>query len=298
LSIAILRKIRAFKVSGGKFTEFEINQPGMVIQEVKLATDATGNLIASGYYADDVFSGVRGVFMLNLDRQTNAITDVKRIPFTSEFLSAGVAAWERSFRDRWRANGARQQGLGNFKMLELQRTSDGDFIGISEHQEIELREKVSGTGENQTVKIETLHYYDDMIVFRISANGTMKWVKRIPKVQQSVNDNGYYLSSAFAVTGNKVYLYFNDNKRNYLADGSFNDRDFPFTANMTRMFNVVASVEIDAQDGTLQRKMLPGRAETSTLFVPKLMRYDMNKKEMLLYGRVNRRHSFGRIILK
>jgi len=286
-------KVRAFKAVDGKFQEFEINQPDYIIQEFKMHTDENGNFICSGFYADDIWSGVRGVFVLELDRNTNEVVRSTKMPFTPEFLSSGVAAWERSWRDRFRANTARQQGLGDFKILEFRKTADGGFIGIAEHQDMQLRERVTGSEENQKVRIDQLYYYDDMIVYKISVDGKLEWARRIPKNQQSTNDEGYFLSAAHAVTNDRVFLLFNDSKRNYNDDGTYGDAEFPFPAAMVGPWNVIGSVEIDLKTGEMKRRMLPGRSETRTTFVPKYSRFDVRSNEMIIYGKNNRRHRFG-----
>lgn len=290
-------KLRAFKVTEGKFQEFEINQ-GMLIQDIKMSVDESGNFICSGFYADDVFSGVRGVFIMEIDRTTNEVVKVKKQPFTMEFLSAGVAAWERTFRDRIRANSARQQGLSNFRVLDFRKTSDGGYIGISEHQDIEWKMRVTGEGENQKVNWDEHFYYDDFIVYKLDESGELQWVKRIPKSQESKNDGGYFLSAAHAVTADRVFLYFNDNKRNYLDDGSYNNAEFPFPTAFIGLWNVIGAVEIDLKTGELKRRMVPGRSETRATFVPKYSRHDYNRNEMIIYSRNGRRHRFGLVTMR
>jgi hypothetical protein len=290
-------KLRAFRVVEGKFQEFEINH-GMLIQDIKMSAAENGNFICSGFYADDVWSGVRGVFMMEIDRNTNALVKVNKQPFTMEFLSAGVAAWERSFRDRIRANSARQQGLGNFRVLDFRKTGDGGYLGISEHQDIEWKMRVSGEGENQKVNWDQHFYYDDLIVYKLDENGQLQWAKRIPKSQESKNDGGYYLSVAHAVTPDRAFLYFNDNKRNYQPDGSYGNAEFPFEAAFIGNWNVIGAVEIDLKTGEMKRRMLPGRGETRSTFVPKYSRHDYTKNEMVIYAKNGRRHRFGLVTMR
>lgn len=290
-------KIRVFKVIDGEFSEFEINHSGYLIQELKMAKDTDGNILCSGFYADDLFSGFRGVFMLKLDRKTNAVISEMRTPFSQDFVNAGFAAWERTWTERMMANASRQKGLGNFKMLDFRPTEDGGYIAISEHQEVEIRLKNS-TQENAKPQYDYHYFYDDMIVYKLKADGSLDWVKRIPKTQQSLNDGGYYLSVSHAVTNKKVYLMYNDNKRNYLDDGTYENREFPRPANFMKVWNTIGLAEIDLNTGELSRRMLMGRAELTTSFVPKMSRYDIANQEMIVYGKRGNRHRFGRVSFK
>jgi hypothetical protein len=137
-----------------------------------------------------------------------------------------------------------------------------------------------------------------MIVYKLKADGSLDWVKRIPKTQQSLNDGGYYLSVSHAVTNKKVYLMYNDNKRNYLDDGTYENREFPRPANFMKVWNTIGLAEIDLNTGELSRRMLMGRAELTTSFVPKMSRYDIANQEMIVYGKRGNRHRFGRVSFK
>lgn len=296
-------KSKIFKVKDGEFNAVEISQPGFTILEVKIATDDENHMVCSGFYGDDAMSGVRGVFMILMNSETQEIISTKKVPFNQEFLSSGVAAWERTWRDRFISQNTRQQGMHNFKMLELRMTAEGDFIGIAEHQEHEVRQKVSTTGSGedarQTVKLEHYYYFDDLIVYKISKEGELLWVNRIAKNQVAKDGNIRFASVAHGVGDKKLLLVFNDNKWNYENNGQFKYREFPRPMNLSKLWNVMSIVEIDITTGQETRKMMPGRRELNTVLVPEHCRFDYNRNEMYLHGQWGmRRHRFGKISLK
>lgn len=291
-------KVRAFRVIDGKFSEFEINQNGFIIQNMKMTTDEQGNFVCSGFYADDLYSGVRGVFFMNLDRNTNELVTIKKQPFSQDFLSTGLASWEQSWRDRWRANQNKPQALADFVLLDFRATADGGYLAITENQSIVVTSRVTGTAENPTVKYTENFYFDDIIVYKLDAQGNLTWVKRIAKNQQSINDRGRNLSVAHAVSNSSVYLYFNDVQRNYNSDGGFRFDQNPFPVQFISGNNVIGVVEFDLNTGTFTRKALPGLNANRVIFIPQKCEYNYETNEMIFYGQRNRRHRFGHAKLR
>lgn len=294
----IFAKIKAFKVVDGKFSEFDVNQPGFVVQNLKMATDKDNNFVASGFYADDIYSGVRGVFFMVLDRETNAVIRMQKQPFTAEFLNSGVASWEQSWRDRNRQNATKPQALADFKVLDFRQTQDGGYIVITENQSFVLEARQTGTPENPRIAYTERFFFDDLIVYRLDVAGALKWVRRLPKNQQSTNDGGHHLSVAHGVTDQSVHLFFNDIRRNYNSDGRFIEGQFPFPVQFMAGNNVVAHISMNLETGAFTRNMLPGLTENKVVLVPHLCEYNYNTNEMIVYGQRNRRHRFGHMRLR
>lgn len=289
----LFAKVRAFKAVDGQFSEFDVNRDGIIIQNMKMTTDARNNFVASGFYADDMFSGVRGVFFMTLDRNTNEIIQIKKQPFTAQFLSSGQAAWEQSWRDRNRQNSAKPQALSDFEVLDFRPTDDGGFIVITENQSVVSVPKVSGTPENPRITYTDNFFFDDLIIYKLDATGNLVWVKRIPKNQRSTNDGGKFLSVAHGVSSDKVYILFNDIRRNYDSSGRFIDGQFPFPMQFISGNNVIAYLEMNVSDGSFTRLARPGLTENKVALIPNLCTYNYNTNELIVYGQRNSRHRFG-----
>lgn len=286
-------RMRAFKVVDGQFSEFDINRDGIIVQNMKITTDSENNFVASGLYADDLFSGVRGVFYMTLNRKTNEIIQINKQPFTAQFLTSGQASWEQSWRDRNRQSNSRPQALADFKVLDFRATNDGGYIAIMENRSVVLVPKVSGTSENPKITYNENFYYDDLIIYKLDSSGNLTWVKRIPKNQQSINDNAKHLSVAHGVTNDKLYLLFNDVRRNYNTNGQFIEGQFPFPMQFISGTNVIAYVEMNLEDGSFVRQSRPGLAQNQVVLIPEMCEFNYNTNEMIIYGQRNRRHRFG-----
>jgi hypothetical protein len=177
--------------------------------------------------------------------------------------------------------------------LDFRQTDDGGFLVLTENQSVVMVPKVSGTPQNPRVTYTENFFYDDLIVYKLNDQGDLSWVKRIPKTQQSINDQGKFLSVAHAVTSDKLYLLFNDVRRNYNATGQFIDGQFPYPMQFISGNNVIAYVEMNLSDGSLIRQSRAGLTENKVTLVPKLCTFNHNAGEMIVYGQRNRRHRFG-----
>lgn len=288
-------KIKAFKVVDGKFSEFEVNQPGFIVQNMKMTIDNQSNFVASGFYADDIYSGVRGVFYMVLDRKTNQVLQLNKQPFTADFLNNGLAAWEQSWRDRIRQNSSKPQALADFKVLDFRQIKDGGYVVITENQSMVIVPRVSGTPENPRVTYTENFFFDDIIVYKLDAAGALIWVKRIPKNQQSTNDGGKYLSIAHGVSDQSIHILFNDIRRNYTNDGRFIEGQFPFPMQFVAGNNVIAQVNINLETGNVSRTMLPGLTQNQVVLIPNLCEFNYVSQEMVVYGQRNRKHRFGQM---
>ncbi len=291
-------RIRAFKATDGKFEEFEINREGVIVMNIKISTDVNDNFVASGFYADDLFSGVRGVFFMILDRKTNAVLKFNKQPFTAQFLSSGQAAWEQSWRDRNRQNQTKPQALSDFRVLDFRPTHDGGYVAITENQSMILVAKQAGTPQNPRITYTENYFYDDLIIYKLDQDGNLSWVKRIPKNQRSMDDKGIHLSVAHAVTRDNIYLLFNDIRRNYDAAGNFIDGQFPYPMQFIAGNNTIAYVEMNLNDGSFIRQARPGLSENHVVLIPKLCEFNYNTNEMIVYAKRNRKHRFGYMKLR
>jgi len=291
-------RVRAFKAVDCEFSEFEVNQNGIIIQNMKIATDKDNNFIASGFYSDDFYSGVRGVFFMVLDRNTNDVIQLKKQPFTTQFLTSGQAAWEQSWRNRIRQNTLKSQALADFKVLDFRQTIDGGYVVIAENQSFVVVPRESGTPENPKITYNENFFFDDVIVYKLDAEGVLIWVKRIPKNQQSVNDGGKNLSVVHGVTDESIILLFNDVRRNYKEDGRFIDGQFPFPMQFISNNNVIGQVQINLETGAYVRAMLPGLNNNRVVLIPNLCEYNYVSQELVVYGQRNRSHRFGLIKFK
>ena len=290
------RQIRVFKIEDGELNDFKINQSEFILSEINLVSDEKGNLIFSGLYAEDQYSGIKGVFFIKADKE-GEILNKEYHPFSLDFLMLGKSTWAKNKALDNNLNNLPVDGLGNFIMHDLRKTSDNGYIGVAEHFEIEKRFSGVGTPGSSN-RIDTYFFYDDILVYKLDSLGILDWVKRIPKSQNSINDNGYYLSIVQALTDDYLYILFNDNSKNYDDLNYYLNLEVPRSANFNFRKNTIAMTKISLEDGTVNRFALGGKNELSTVLVPKLCIENRENNELFLYSRSSNRQRYGSIIFK
>lgn len=290
-------KLRLFKVKNGKLSEIDINRKGYAIRELKLNHDSENNLICTGLYGDDVKSGVRGVFFFKIDNTSEQVIEEEQSLFTSEFLNTGQATWDMNWRDRMQAQNQRSQGFENFKFHDFRKTADNCFIAICEHQEMVLRPR-GKPDEDGNQRHEKVYYFDDVLVYKLNPEGKLMWVQRVPKIQESVNDEGFYSSIAHGVTDKYLVFLFNDNSQNYDDNGVFNNRTYPRRGNRNLFRNAVAMVQVDLKSGNVSRKLVIKRQDLRVDLVPQMSRYDYATNTLITYGKRGRQRRFGRFVFR
>lgn len=296
LNEEIQSQIRVFKIEDGELNDFKINQSEFVLSEINVVSDDGGNLIFSGLYSEDQYSGIRGMFFIKADKEGTILVKEYH-PFSLDFLMQGKSTWAKNRALGNNLNNRPVNGLGNFIMHDLRKTSDNGYIGVAEHYEIEKRFSGVGTPGSSS-RLDTYFFYDDILVYKLDSLGVLDWVKRIPKSQNSINDNGYYLSIVQALTDDYLYILFNDNSKNYDDLNYYLNLEVPKPANFNFRKNTVAMTKISLHDGTVNRFALGGKNELSTVLVPKLCIENKENNELFLYSRSSKRQRYGSIIFK
>ncbi|MEX2482994.1 MAG: hypothetical protein WED10_00440 [Brumimicrobium sp.] len=288
------KQIRVFKVVNGKLNDFKINQSEFLFSDLNITTSDGGNLIFSGMYSEDKNSGIHGLFFIKL-KPDGTIISKNYHSFSKDFMTSGKPTWSWNRASNRNNTGKFESGLGNFKMQELRKTSDGGYIGVAEHFEIE--ERYSGSGAPGTSnRIDTYYYYDDLIVYKLNKSGEVEWKKRIPKSQSSTNDGGYYLSIVQTLTDKHLYILFNDDTRNYDDNNFYLNLENPKSARFNARRNTMAVTKITLKTGAINRYSIGGKKELSVIMVPKVSVENKIDNEILLYGRSGKRHRYGSIV--
>lgn len=282
------KQLTVFKLKDGELTDFNVRHNELLLKEIELTVE-NEELIFSGLYADDVRSGIRGVFFIRMN-DSGEILHEEYTRFSTEFLIQGQQLPQNLILN----DPNFKEGLGSYKMRSLRPTKDGGFIGIAEHFDTE--DRFSGAGAPGTSnRVDTYYYYNNIIIYKIDNSGRIQWNKVVAKNQHSINDGGYYLSFSKYVNDSSVFLIFNDNSKNYSENGAYVNPSFPKTAYFNSWRNVVALVEIDIQTGESKRISIGGKKNTDTVLVPKLCIENEDDNELFLYGKSGNKHRYGRI---
>ena len=182
---------------------------------------------------------------------------------------------------------SKKKVLENFYLRDILVQEDGSFYVIGE-QYYKYLDRVYDPRTNTTSTIEHFNY-EYILTARFSETGELIWAKRIPKIQNSTNDYGYYSSfTSYNSMQNEIYLIYNDYEKNLelpLDDvenlkGIFNGRK-----------NALTYVKIN-NDGTVFRKQVPS-TDNYLLYAKKSAQ--INKSTMYLLVELGRKSKIIRL---
>ncbi|GEM_PF-2290152 len=282
------KQLTVFKLKDGELSDFNVRRNELLLKEIEITAD-NEDLIFSGLYADDVRSGIRGVFFMKMNDSGDIIQE-EFTRFSTDFKIQG----QQLPQNLQLNNPNFREGLGSYRMRDLRKTEDGGFIGIAEHFDIE--ERFSGTGAPGTNnRVDTYYYYNNIIIYKLDSTGRLIWNTVVSKNQHSINDGGYYLSFSKYVSDSTMYLVFNDNSKNYNDEGRFLNEANPKTAYFNSWRNAIAFVEVDLKTGRIKRRSIGGKKQTDTVIVPKLCIENQEDEELFLYSKSGNKHRYGRI---
>jgi hypothetical protein len=140
----------------------------------------------------------------------------------------------------------------------------------------------------QTKNQYTYHYVRNDIVFiNINPDGSIEWMKRVPKKQHTVNDNGIYSSYSVSVMKDKIYLIYNDHVKNI---GRTDPKKLKFMKKPSKAVTMLAVM--DAK-GEVQKKALFPAKDHKTIVRPGF--YLQDSKSVIIYSESGRNYRFGNI---
>lgn len=266
----------------------EISSPGVFFIDAELLTD-DNKLTLYGLYTTRFDGNPEGIFFYEINEDGEVIeSQLSPLPTHLQFqlneyvnnmqINSRFSDVERSL----------------FKILEVKRIGN-DFISVVEFEAIERR--YSGADMPGTAtSIDTYFWSGDLLVLRSDTEGKLHWTQRIPKAQRTINDGGYFLSTATFFEDDYLHLFFNDSHSNYDEDDNYSlTGERPDLTKFGNLKNAIAHVAINLNNGESQRKSALGKADTKVVFVPRLSIPLEKENKLFIYGVNGNRHRFGMI---
>lgn len=291
----IYKTTHVMRVDQSEVEYFELKLAENSISEYNTKIDDNGTLYITGLYAYTDKPGVKGLFYAEADFEKEKLSKETYYKFKEDFITQ---AW--SDRQKKKAAKRKKKGKGtptlyNYYLRDLKRDKNtGDIIGVAEQYYVVVHTYTDSKGNTRTTYT---YYYNDLITFKIDKEGEFIWVNKIKKTQVSSNDGGYLSSYADFQTRDKLYLFYNDNEKNYnLATGEYIDQENPKYSGPGRKKNVVTLVEIDLETGEYNRELMLDKVELTSYLVPKKCVLDEEDEEMILFFKKGKKKTtFGRL---
>jgi hypothetical protein len=181
--------------------------------EFKILEDASGNLIALGYYANGIDYVVSWAGKSTFSLNVNGILQIKMTPQAKilektdiEFPLELINQYEsQRTQDK---NKAREltgkAGINDLKIVEAVLHADGSTTVIGEQQFIRM--------ELVATSQMPVFYYGDVIATKFTKEGKVLWQKKMPKVQAGLAKGGSSIKYIRNATNN--YILYLDNIKN------------------------------------------------------------------------------------
>jgi len=272
--------IIAFKHLGQDSLTYTVRYKDLFITDLAFRIAPDGDFVCAGFYSNNSSrSTIRGTFSFYIDAEDGQLYRTGNRAFDEAFLA--------QFMSPRKARRGRE--LYEYALRDLIVRNDGGAVLVAEQYFMRQIQTSTSLGTTNTGVPQIQYYYNDIIVVSIAPDGRIEWNTKIPKRQQTANDNGYFSSYAMAAGDNQLYFIFNDHIRNLTQANPDKLRTF----NGRKSVVMIVTVE---PDGTLSKKPLFSNREQNILTRPKIAR-QMTRHVLMLYGEAGRRYKFGRMTL-
>ncbi|HRO41529.1 MAG TPA: hypothetical protein PL009_01750 [Flavipsychrobacter sp.] len=164
----------------------------------------------SGFNRVGVHSSADGVFLLQLDEQSGELSNVKKgiYEFPQQVLSEFESA--RTKRRNEKKDDDDNLEAQNMVLRNIVVNSDGSIQVYGEEAYKIITTTYNGRSRNTTVD----YYYNDILGMNIGADGELKWVTKVPKLQHGINSGLAGMSFKLFPHNNNQYIFFMDNMKN------------------------------------------------------------------------------------
>jgi hypothetical protein len=284
-----------YQITPDGIEDFTINLEGKRVEAMRMNSDNNKIFTITGIYGDQGKAGVTGLFYLRADFEKQELLDEGFEKFGKDFITQGWSDRQKEKAEKKEAKGKGEPQLYNYTMRQTEVLKDGSIVGsIEQYYVVVTTYTDPKTGATRTTYT---YYYNDIIAYRVGTDGGFDWLKKINKTQVSTNDGGPFSSYSRFVDGENLCFIFNDHVSNYDEQGR-HIKSANYRANFGKKKNVVAIVEIDFNDGKMDRTTFFDRKEISAIAVPKKFHVNYETKEVLLYAIYGKKERFGVMSIK
>lgn len=239
--------------------------------------DRNNSLVVTGFYSEKSSNGLKGGFLMEIDKESKKVIRTGSKDFTPELLS--------NFMSEGRSKrGKEPQDLSIDYVLF---TEDGGIILAAEQSYITTRCTSNSSG--QTTCVDTYHN-KSILVSKISKTGEFEWSAAIPKLQVSQRSlyGGYYLTRL----KDKVYIIYNDCPENLTNKGDKDLENFEIGKK-----GIVALATIDAKGNVSRQVTMTEEEKSKTVLAPKATVH-ISDGEAQLFACWGKKMRFGKMSVK
>ena len=261
---------------------------GKFITDMQIAIDKDLNVLCGGFYSALGTFSIEGSFFLKLDDESNEIVSESFEAFGIDFITQHMSK-RKEKKAKKKDKKGKDVEMYEYDLDNIILKDDGGVLIIGEQYFVNTVTTTS-TDSNGATRTTTnyYYYYNDIIVISVAPNGDIEWTQKIPKIQITSNDGGFFSSYALSIVADKLYFVFNDNPKNLFYTGE--GRIYNFNRGKE---SLVVLVTLDS-DGVQKREALFSMREADILTRPKVCE-QISATEMIIFGQRKKSHRLGKI---
>lgn len=236
-----------------------------------------GKLVGVGFYSENKSASAGGVFLTNIDPYNQTASGGKLHAF-SKAIDMGRVRLGQKFE--WNELSNNKGEFLHYYIRNFLPDSTGGGLLIAE--QVILQENYISFKEGYSPS-QINYNFNDLLIIKLSKEGQVSWVKKIPKKQRTLNDKGKYSSISAIPSFKDNYLIYNDNGKNF----SKNNKIRTFKG----LQSVIALTRID-ESGNTESYPIAINEEQGVLFQPALTS-QFGKDKKIIYGEKGKYFRFG-----
>ncbi len=298
--------IVSFTAKGERQRDFPVDLEGKRIDRLLFSFDVNENLLVSGFYETKSgkglfrYTGISGTFFMSLDKNTGAEKEKSFQEFDKSLLENYYTPKQME----------KSPLLPNsFVPRQIIQKEDGGVLSVYEQYSYSY-----SSGNGQAVEVT---YYGDLLVTNINPDGTIKWVKIIPKRQMFVqrkasiglgvggggagasvgymfnlkSDQTIYYSYLLAITDDKIVFVFNDDPQNKdVIPASESEM-------ITKAKGAIPMMVTLSESGETTKKTLFEATDFDVMIRPRIS-FQSSDTRILIYGSKGDTDKFGVLTIK
>jgi len=260
------------------------------LTQLKYIASLDSNLIFSGIVHDIQNNDlIVGVHLLSYNYYSNKIITNKTTLFDSTTCRYFVYD-EEQLKNISKRKEHIPYGIFDLKLVQTIPRSDGGAGLICEQQNIkeETRTYFDAYGMMRSYTIKYF-LYNNIACINVNPNGSIEWIKKIPKKQETANDDGMMSSFSKKLTPNFIYFIFNDHIQN--SDNSKNPLVNVQNFDFTRYTYSLALYRINIK-GELEWQRCLTYKNGEVFTTPSLL-YQLSPTEIFFIGKNGKKERYG-----
>ncbi|MEQ9062687.1 MAG: hypothetical protein RIE58_00810 [Vicingaceae bacterium] len=285
-----------------RLKEYEFALTRNWIQGVKMGLDEQQNLYLAAFYTYPNDYKLRGFVQFKIDSETGE-TALRKFTELNKEQYGQIEDAVKRLRDYSRTlvgntgiypgSSHMNNSSSEFQLKSVQFSNSMIILAV---EALRRDERCTETFNEQQmiVNCEKHYFYGDIVLFFLDWSGNVSTVRRLPKLQHSVDrKNPFYSFGAFS-TEHELFICYNDDQDNFSEDGSaLLEQGRPLTRfNRSRL-----AIQTYTSSGLPTNFVIDRSNEGEVMYLPSQFLWTDNK-ELLFYSQKEKNYKFGKLLLR